>query len=171
VTKAVFTCQEIEELALAKERSGLALLLAKLSELSKHFLVRDRPTDTGNGYGEDEQGDKLFSGAAHHEKILEVILGDENGTDCGTARCPLGQFAVGDSGIVVARRTSVEASARLASPRIRWWSLRPRPPCASELPSRDQFRSRSRSAQIGGSRLSEGDLHNVLLRIREHRVQ
>lgn len=66
MTKAVFTCEEIEEFALVKVRSGLALPSEKPPEFSKYFLVRDCPADTRNGHGEDEQYDELFSGAAHH---------------------------------------------------------------------------------------------------------
>src|SRR5256885_96682 len=64
MAEAVFAREEVEKLSLPPAAAGPALPDAELARLAEHLLVRHRPRDAGDGYGEEEECDDL-PGQAH----------------------------------------------------------------------------------------------------------
>jgi len=59
VAEAVFTGEDVEELALDQAATGLASRNAVLARLAKDLLVRDGPRDGRDWQGQNEQPDDL----------------------------------------------------------------------------------------------------------------
>lgn len=68
MTKTIFTGEQVEKFSHEHGLAIFAFIHAKFTWLTKHFLMRNGPRNTGNRYGNHKQLEKLQKNVMYHEK-------------------------------------------------------------------------------------------------------